>query len=149
MNIKLGIIGVLLGVGGLWTAFGGLGDADSKSLTLEVGEHTFYVEKAVTEEEKAIGLMNRSELALDRGMLFIYDEEVQPSFWMRNTLIPLDIIFIDKNKEITQIATAQPCPFSETQCPTYESREKVQYVLELNAGTAQEKKIKVGDLVSF
>lgn len=145
MNLKLGIIGILLGVGGLLT----VSSSNSKLLTLEVGENTFYVEKALTKEEKAIGLMNRNELALDQGMLFIYDEEVQPSFWMRNTLIPLDIIFIDKNKEITQISTAQPCPFSETQCPTYDSRVKIQYVLELNAGIAQEKKIKVGDLVSF
>lgn len=106
--------------------------------------HEFTVEVAVTAPERSRGLMFREEMAADHGMLFIFEQEGDRYFWMKNTPLPLDIIYIDAAGSIVSIA-ADTTPFSEQTIP---SGAPAKYVLELNAGTSAERGIKVGDRVS-
>ncbi len=98
-------------------------------------EKCFQVEVPRTAEEKQQGLMFRENLAENKGMLFIFDESERHSFWMKNTKIPLDMIWIDKNGKVVHIhRNAQPC---EGTCPSITPDEKAKYVLEINAGLAE------------
>lgn len=121
----------------------------SRNLTpLTINNITFKVEKAETLAEKTLGLMYRQSLKKDRGMLFVYPQEQYASFWMKNTYIPLDIIWIDANKKIVDISKdAQPCTTED--CPSYATDNKIQYVLEINAGLSEEYGFKKGDQVVF
>lgn len=108
----------------------------------------FNVEIAKTEEEKRIGLMNRKHLDPDEGMLFLFENEGVYNFWMKNTLIPLDIIWIDKNKKIVFIKeNAMPCNLED--CETLHLTQKARYVLEINGGLAKKHGIKIGDIAGF
>jgi len=99
-------------------------------------ENCFQVEIADTNEEHERGLMFREELCSDCGMLFIYDEEVKSKFWMKNTLIPLDIIWLNSDLEVVHVANAVPCVMEE--CELYgPDLEKAQYVLEVNSGISK------------
>ncbi len=100
----------------------------------------FTVEVAATEAERAMGLMYREEMAADHGMLFIFEGESERFFWMKNTPLPLDIIYISSAGEIVSIA-ADTTPFSEKVIP---SGAPAEFVLELNAGTAEKLGIHVG-----
>lgn len=94
------------------------------------------------------GLMFRKSLDEDKGMLFIFPNEAVRSFWMKNTKIPLDIIFISKDKKIMDIKeNFLPC--QQTFCPSYKSSSPAKYVLEINAGLAQKNKIQIGEDISF
>jgi hypothetical protein len=107
--------------------------------------HRFTVEVARTAEEQRVGLMNRQQLAPDRGMIFPFDAERVASFWMKNTLIPLDMIFIRADGTITNIE-ANTVPLSEE--PVY-SYEPVKAVLEIPGGRSAELDIKAGDTVKW
>jgi uncharacterized membrane protein (UPF0127 family) len=98
---------------------------------------------AKTGAEKQKGLMFRESMPENHGMLFFYDNPIILTYWMKNTLIPLDIIFLDENLKIINIAAATPCP-PETQCATYQSESKAKYVLELNLGTAEKNELTKG-----
>ncbi len=115
----------------------------------ESGEKTIVsVELATTQKEHAKGLMFRKELAKDHGMLFIFKVEQQRSFWMKNTFIPLDIIFLSKDLRIISIAlNAQPC--KQDPCPLYFSKKPAQYVVEVNAGFVAENGLAQGDIASI
>lgn len=107
------------------------------------------VELARTDEEKRVGLMNREELEDGMGMLFVYDAPQIASFWMKNTLIPLDIIFIASDLTIQHISyNVQPC-IQNAKCPSYRSPDLIQYVLEVPAGFSMRKKITKGDLLEL
>ena len=80
-------------------------------------ENCFQVEIADTDEKRERGLMFREELCSDCGMLFVYDEEVKSKFWMKNTLIPLDIIWLDSDLKVVHVANAVPCVTEE--CELY------------------------------
>jgi uncharacterized membrane protein (UPF0127 family) len=108
-------------------------------------EHRFTVEVARTAEEQAQGLMNRSSLAPDRGMIFPMDPPRQASFWMKNTLIPLDIIFVRADGTIANIAE-NTVPLS---LDPVVSVEPVSAVLELAGGRTAELGIKAGDRVTW
>lgn len=96
----------------------------------------FFVELAKTNTERETGLMNRKELANDSGMLFIFEKEEIYPFWMKNTLIPLDIIWIGSNNKIVFIKeNAQPCGLDY--CPLINPGISAKYVLEINAGLVQ------------
>jgi uncharacterized membrane protein (UPF0127 family) len=116
-------------------------------LTIRSGsrEHRFTVEVARTPDEQAQGLMNRQALAPDRGMLFPYEPPQPTSFWMKNTLIPLDIIFIRADRTIARIA-AETVPLSLDPVP---SLEPVVAVLEIPGGRSAELGIKEGDRVGW
>ncbi|MEJ5165623.1 MAG: DUF192 domain-containing protein [Thermoanaerobaculia bacterium] len=106
------------------------------------------VEIAKTEEERALGLMFRHSLPEDRGMLFIFEKEDFQSFWMKNCFFPLDLIFIDKKGKIVDIKeNFEPC--KEDPCPTYKSKEKAIYVLEVEGGFVRKNNIKIGIEVKF
>ncbi|MGH7825165.1 MAG: DUF192 domain-containing protein [Candidatus Binatia bacterium] len=105
----------------------------------------FKVEIADTPSKRELGLQYRHDLATDRGMLFIFPEERQQSFWMKNTPIALDMIFINKERKIVGIVE-QAVPFS------LDSRSvgaQSQFVLEINGGLARRYGIQAGDKVRF
>ncbi|MEK7080259.1 MAG: DUF192 domain-containing protein [Patescibacteria group bacterium] len=105
----------------------------------------FEVEIAKTPLELSQGLMFRKSLGQNKGMLFIFEKEGIYPFWMKNTLIPLDIIWIDENNKVVFISeNTQPCP--QKDCLQIIPQAEAKYVLELNAGQAREAKIKIGDL---
>ncbi len=105
--------------------------------SVELGGQSFTVEIADTREKQGLGLMFRDKMPADQGMLFIFPNEAPRSFWMKNTRIPLDIMYFDKDLKMVSIsADTQPCRVSR--CPSYPSITPAMYVLELNAGTAAE-----------
>lgn len=107
--------------------------------------HRFTVEVAETGEQQAQGLMFRKELAPDRGMIFPRDPPGDASFWMKNTLIPLDIIFVRTDGTIARIAE-NAIPMSLDPIP---SLEPVGAVLEIAGGRSAELGIKAGDRVRW
>jgi uncharacterized protein len=107
--------------------------------------HRFTVEVARTPDEQAQGLMNRQSLGPDRGMIFPFDQPRQATFWMKNTLIPLDLIFIRSDGTIESIA-ANTVPLSLETVP---SQGAVAAVLEIAGGRAAELGIKAGDKVEW
>ena len=109
------------------------------------GDFPFSIEVADTEASRERGLMFRTSLAPDAGMLFDYHQEQQASFWMQNTLIPLDMIFIRPNGTIARVA-ANTVPLSEAPVGV---EEPVTAVLELRGGRAAELGIREGDRVSW
>jgi uncharacterized membrane protein (UPF0127 family) len=102
-------------------------------------------ELATTAESRRRGLMERAMLPVDRGMLFVFETAQPLSFWMFNTLIPLDMIFADTQRRITTIHAAVPPCRPPTRCPSYVSDGLAQFVLEVNAGTAAKAGIAIGD----
>jgi uncharacterized membrane protein (UPF0127 family) len=116
--------------------------------SVELGGKSFAVEIADTREKQALGLMFRDEMPADKGMLFIFPSEAPRSFWMKNTRIPLDIMYFDKDLNMVSIsADTQPCRVSR--CPSYPSIAPAKYVLELNAGTASELGVGPGDRLTI
>ena len=105
------------------------------------------VEIADSEEEKAIGLMFRESLCEDCGMLFVYEDSEIRTFWMKNTLVPLDIIFISDDFKIINIEDAEPC--KEDPCKIYSSNGNAKYVLEVNFGFTEKNNVKKGDFVEI
>lgn len=103
------------------------------------------VEIAFTSEEHAKGLMNRSELCNDCGMLFIFSDEDYRTFWMKNTKIPLSIAFIDANGIINDIQDMKPYQTF----PTYTSKYPAKFALEVNQGWFKKNYIKPGSKVVF
>lgn len=97
----------------------------------------FNVEIADTNAERARGLMFRKRLGQNRGMLFIFEDDSVRNFWMKNTLIPLDMIFVDSEGKVVSIQKNVPPCVDGTSCPVYSSGAGARYVLEINAGLAQ------------
>jgi uncharacterized membrane protein (UPF0127 family) len=116
--------------------------------SVELRGRNFGVEIAGTQQEQALGLMFRDEMPADQGMLFIFPNEAPRSFWMKNTRIPLDIMYFDKNLKLVSIsADTQPCRVNR--CPGYPSIKPAMYVLELNAGKASELGVELGDRLTL
>ena len=100
-----------------------------------------------TPEKRSAGLMYREKLGSNRGMFFIFEREQTLTFWMKNTLIPLDMIFMDGNYKIVDInENAQPCESGKI-CMLYVSRKPAKYVLEVNAGFVEKNNLKTGDRI--
>jgi uncharacterized membrane protein (UPF0127 family) len=112
-------------------------------ITSNGSKHNFLVEVARTEEEKKIGLMFRKTLAKNAGMLFLYKREALRLMWMKNTFIPLDILFIDKEGVIKRVVK-RTVPHS---LATISSRQSVLAVLELRGGITSSLDIKKGDRI--
>jgi len=110
---------------------------DRKGLTpiiLEAGDQEIqlYVEVADDPDEHRVGLMNRTELSRDQGMLFVFEQPKILSFWMKDTLIPLDILFFDEEGNFLNTQTMEPC--AADPCPTYSSSGLALFALELASG---------------
>jgi uncharacterized membrane protein (UPF0127 family) len=119
------------------------GDLDSLEIVTATGRHAFQVEIANNDATREHGLMDRRYMAADHGMLFEFDREAPVSFWMKNTYIPLDMIFIAPSGVVTHVA-ANAEPLSERVIP---SGGPCVAVLELNGGTAASIGLKAGDKV--
>jgi len=111
-----------------------------------IGSTTIYAQVADTFAEREMGLMNRTYLNENAGMLFIFPTREQQSFWMKNMRFPLDIVFITADKHVLQIYQSVP-PCTTGQCTLYTSSGPIQYVVEVNAGFCVRNGIASGDPV--
>ena len=110
--------------------------------------HCIDIELAKSEEDLMRGLQSRASLEKNHGMLFIFPRPGQHDFWMKDTLIPLDMIWFDEWQNVIYIARDVPVCSSEP-CPTYGPPEESRYVLEINAGEAKVRNIQIGDQARF
>ena len=121
---------------------------------------TFFaeIELALTDEEQQKGLMWRQQLAPEQGMLFVYEKEQMLSYWMKNTLVALDIIFLDRDGVVVNIKEMQPEPLRgeheslqdyELRLRTYASGHPAAYALELKCGTSAMLGLKKGDKIEL
>lgn len=109
------------------------------------GENCFEVEVAASILDKSRGLSNRKHLDKNKGMLFVFRFNAIHAFWMKNTLIPLDIIWLDKNFRVVDIKeNCEPC--RTFFCPAIIPQKSAKYVLEINAGLCKKLGIKIGSL---
>ncbi len=109
------------------------------TIELSAGMHRIEAEVASNNAERATGLMNRPSMPMHRGMLFVFPEAGVQCFWMKNTLIPLSIAFLDDSGRIVQIADMQPQSL-DNHC----SAKPVRYALEMNAGWFKSRGISAG-----
>lgn len=108
----------------------------------------FLVELAKTAEARSQGLAGRQSLEKDKGMLFIFEQEGTYPLWMKDALITLDIIWIDKDRKIVFInKNSQPCDTAD--CPIINPENKAKYVLEINAGICEKMGIRTGDYITL
>jgi uncharacterized membrane protein (UPF0127 family) len=116
---------------------------------VEVGGQRYEVEIADNDASRAQGLMFRDKMADGHGMLFIHDYEEPQAYWMKNTRIPLDILYFDTGRRlVTQQRDVPPCSAGDA-CPIYPSNAPARYVLELNAGQAAKLKLQDGSEIRF
>jgi uncharacterized membrane protein (UPF0127 family) len=105
-------------------------------------------ELAVTEAQRARGLMNRTSVLPDQGMLFVFEQDGVHSFWMKNTLVALDILWLDRDHRIIHIERqVPPCPGDP--CPSYGLGRPARYVLELKGGQAAAFGLNLQDRLDF
>jgi len=118
----------------------------SPQTTVDINGKIINVEIANTPSKITRGLMGRKELDENSGMLFIFETENYQPFWMKNTLTPLDIIFVNKNFEIVDIKKDfKPCV--QKDCESYLSKEPALYVIEVNSGWCNKNHVQLGDKV--
>lgn len=122
-----------------------------KQTIVEINETEIQVEIANSTAKRTKGLMFRKYLPEGSGMLFVFPNEAKHSFWMANTLIPLDIIWINSNKEVVYIENGvPPCTESvRSACKIYKPNTDAKYVLELNSGKSSDLNIQIDDTVNF
>jgi uncharacterized membrane protein (UPF0127 family) len=126
-----------------------LEDLDTRTVTLPGGRQV-RAEVLINPQDLARGMMFRDSLAPDRGMLFLHREAGEYPYWMYQVRIPLDMIWMDSQRRVVEIAAnAAPCQTEPGQCPTYGGHHRAQYVLELAGGMAAKYGIKTGDTLEF
>ena len=108
----------------------------------------FELELALTAQEISTGLSYRTSLPEDGGMLFIFDEARHPSFWMKDMLFPLDLLYLNESGMVVHVEANVP-PCAADPCPTYPSSEPAIAVLEINAGMAAAHRIEKGTVIQF
>lgn len=111
---------------------------------VELHGHRFSTELATDEASREHGLMLRTELAADHSMLFVFPDTQPRWFWMKNTLVPLDILYFDTDLKLVSMQLDVP-PCKADPCPSYPSDAAARYVLELPAGTARRIGVESGD----
>ena len=116
---------------------------------VELGGRRYAVELADTGPERERGLMFRDAMQADHGMLFVHEREEPQAYWMKNTRIPLDILYFDAQRRlVSQQRDVPPCTLGD-RCPPYPSDAPARYVLELNAGQAARLGLKDGAQLRF
>jgi uncharacterized protein len=116
------------------------------TITTPTGKITLTVEIARTDEHRQLGLMNRRSLGAKAGMVFQYDSPSEGGFWMKNTLIPLDIAFYNVRGRIVRILKMEPC--KRDPCKIYSPGAAYRGALEVNAGSFARWNVKRGDLIT-
>jgi uncharacterized protein len=116
-------------------------------LTLPSGT-VLQAEVMVSDEDRAMGLMFRPSLPLDRGMVFVFETADFHGIWMKNCRFPIDIVWLDEGRRVVHVAEAVP-PCKTEPCPVYNPMRRASYVIELNAGQARREKTVVGATVRF
>lgn len=157
MSRWLGVVGIMLGVlligcDAISTATPEVATNVGQSLPIsaqaQIGDRLISLEVASTRQQQATGLMGRTSLADDRGMLFEFKPPQNVSFWMKNVRIPLDMIFLRDDK-VKAIASSVP-PCTAEPCPTYGPDDTtIDRVIELRGGRAAELGLEVGETVSI
>ncbi len=108
---------------------------------VQIGQKSFLLEIAADPDSRQTGLMHRKSMPDDHGMIFIFPREQEMHFWMENTLIPLDILFLDTAGEIVATATMQPTT------GTADTSRLTKYAIELNKGMTTKAAVKKGDVI--
>jgi hypothetical protein len=111
-------------------------------VAVQVGQKTYQCEVATDDASRRQGLMHRQSMPEDHGMLFAFPYEQVLYFWMKNTLIPLDIVYLNRDGKV--VAIRQMRPLNES---SVGSKEPAQYAIELNAGQAEKAGVKEGDII--
>jgi uncharacterized membrane protein (UPF0127 family) len=123
-------------------ASGGSAESRLPTTRVSMGSESFNLEVAYRPEDQETGLMNRKSMADDHGMIFVFPAERNLTFWMKNTLIPLDIVYLDRGGRVVSVKHMKP--LDETAVP---SEGPAMYAVELNAGAAARAGVKAGDVV--
>ena len=110
-------------------------------------QNCFQAEIADNDASREKGLMYRKNLIQDRGMIFNFSKEGKYLIWMKDTKIPLDVIWLNNGYKIVDIQTLVPC--DSDPCPTFAPAANAQFILEINAGLAEKFNIKIGDKAEF
>jgi hypothetical protein len=133
----------------LW--LGGCGGARQGFLEVRLPNGArFDAQLRLTPDEQASGMMFRPSLPPNQGMLFIHATEEPRSYWMFQCEIPLDIIWMDREKRVVEISKdTPPCREAADKCPSFGGTRPSKFVLELNAGMADAHGLKVGDIIKF
>jgi uncharacterized protein len=126
----------------LWVPF--VYSQNLPKIPIYLKDKEIWVEVVRTPEERAQGLMGRKHLGEDEGMLFIFEKEDYHSFWMKNTLIPLSIAFLDREGKILKIADMEPLTLDSHPPP-----KPILYALEMKKGWFSTNGIQVGDILKF
>lgn len=114
--------------------------------TAVIGGSSFVLEVAETQQARAKGLSDREALAADAGMLFVFEQPGKSCFWMKDTLIPLDMLWLDDSYKLVHLEkSVSPESFPQSFCSAQEAR----YVVELRAGTAEKLGLKLGDVLTL
>lgn len=116
--------------------------APNMPIQVAIGSRNYKLEIARTEKDREFGLMFRNSMPPDRGMLFVFPDQQPRGFWMKNTKIPLDILFLDTGGRVVSIHTMTPLSTRTTQ-----SASPARFAIELNAGQAAAAGIKAGDII--
>jgi uncharacterized membrane protein (UPF0127 family) len=116
-------------------------------LTLPSGK-VLQAELMIKDEDRAMGLMFRPSLPLDRGLLFIFEAADFHGIWMKNCRFPIDIVWLDEEHRVVHVAEAVP-PCKIEPCPVYTPMKKAAYVVEINAGQARREKATLGSRLQF
>lgn len=147
MKMRILSCAVLLGMAAVGRA--GAQSASRRAQAVFPDKTTVSVEIADTESTRSRGLMFREQLAPNEGMIFVFDEPGEHAFWMKNTLIPLDMVWLDADKRILHIAPSVP-PCKADPCPTYSPAPgtRASFVVELVSGFATQHGLKVGDTLA-
>jgi uncharacterized membrane protein (UPF0127 family) len=144
-NIILIISPILLIIAGflIWRLFFYI--PSSNTINIKIANIDYKIELAKTISQKTKGLSGRETLCKNCGMLFIFGYETELPFWMKDTLIPLDMIWLNKDGKIVDIKTATETNSTKI----YQNQTKAQYVLELNANDSQKLNLKIGDIIDI
>lgn len=114
------------------------------TVPIQIGNRTFTLEIAANDANRQKGLMDRDHMPIDRGMIFAFSDEAPRAFWMKNTRIPLDILYIDASGKIVDIKSMQPLDLRSSP-----STAPAKFAIELNQGAAKLCGAKIGDVLSI